>query len=58
MGSFINPYTHEESIALIEKGIVQIESLISHQFSLKDIPEIMGEYPKLLVSKGIIVHER
>ncbi|WP_375103562.1 zinc-dependent alcohol dehydrogenase family protein [Paenibacillus sp. RS8] len=58
MGSFINPYTHEESIALIEKGIVQIESLISHRFSLKDVPEIMEEYTNLRVSKGVIVHER
>ncbi len=58
MGSFINPYTHEESIALIEKGIVQIEPLISHRFSLKDIPAIMEEYTKLRVSKSVIVHER
>jgi 2-desacetyl-2-hydroxyethyl bacteriochlorophyllide A dehydrogenase len=57
MGSFINPYTHEEAIALIEKGIVQVEPLISHRFSLTDIPTIMEQYPTLRVSKGVIVHD-
>jgi 2-desacetyl-2-hydroxyethyl bacteriochlorophyllide A dehydrogenase len=55
-GSFINPYTHEEAISLIRQGIVRIEPLISHRFSLEEIPEAMGSYPKLNVSKGVIVY--
>jgi L-iditol 2-dehydrogenase len=56
LGSFINPHTHEEAIALIQQGIVSIEPLISHKFKLADIPQVMGDYPKMNVNKGVIVY--
>lgn len=55
-GSFINPHTHEEAIAIIKQGGVRIEPLISHRFALADIPEVMGNYPKMGVNKGVIVY--
>lgn len=57
MGSFINPHTHEEAIALISQRIVQVEPLVSHRFHLAEVPEIMGNYLALKVSKGVIVYE-
>lgn len=57
MGSFINPHTHEEAIALIRDKVIEVESLVSHRFTLDQVPEIMGIYPQLNVSKGIIVVE-
>ncbi len=57
MGSFINPYTHEEAIALISQKIVEVEPLVSHRFHLSEVPEIMGKYPELKVSKGVIIYD-
>ncbi|WP_449537854.1 zinc-dependent alcohol dehydrogenase family protein [Ferdinandcohnia sp. Marseille-Q9671] len=56
-GSFINPHTHEQAIALVEQGRIQIKPLLSHRFTLDELPEIMKEYPKLNVVKGIVVGE-
>jgi threonine dehydrogenase-like Zn-dependent dehydrogenase len=55
-GSFINPYTHEEAIALIDQQLVKVESLISHRFSLEEVPQIMSNYAKMNVTKGVIVY--
>ncbi|OAB40120.1 theronine dehydrogenase [Paenibacillus glacialis] len=58
MGSFINPYTHEEAISLLHQQIVQVEPLISHRFQLDEIPDVMGCYPTLQVSKGVILFSK
>ncbi|MCR8629844.1 zinc-dependent alcohol dehydrogenase family protein [Paenibacillus radicis (ex Xue et al. 2023)] len=55
-GSFINPHTHEEAIALIEQGIVRVEPIVSHRFKLEEIPEAMSRYGQLNVAKGVIVY--
>jgi L-iditol 2-dehydrogenase len=55
-GSFINPNTHEEAIALIQQRLIQIEPLISHRFKLEEIPHIMSDYAKMNVTKGVIVY--
>ncbi|MFW5438204.1 zinc-dependent alcohol dehydrogenase family protein [Paenibacillus apiarius] len=57
MGSFINPYTHEEAIALIEQGIVRIEPLISHHFRLDELPDVMARYSGLNVTKAVAMLE-
>jgi L-iditol 2-dehydrogenase len=57
LGSFINPHTHEEAIALIDQKKVQIEPLISHRFTLEEIPQIMGNYAKMNVTKGVIDYD-
>ncbi|MCJ8012156.1 zinc-dependent alcohol dehydrogenase family protein [Paenibacillus sp. KQZ6P-2] len=54
MGSFINPFTHAEAIALVSQGRIQLEPLVSHRFTLDDLPQAMRDYPKLGVSKGMI----
>nr|WP_304220058.1 zinc-dependent alcohol dehydrogenase family protein [Fredinandcohnia onubensis] len=54
-GSFINPHTHEQAIALVEQGKIQIKPLLSHSFTMEELPEIMDQYPKLNVVKGIVV---
>jgi L-iditol 2-dehydrogenase len=53
-GSFINPYTHEEAIALITKKVVDVGILISHRFTIEELPEVMDDFPNLKVSKAII----
>ncbi|QGQ94602.1 theronine dehydrogenase [Paenibacillus psychroresistens] len=58
MGSFINPHTHEEAIALVSQGIIQVESLVGHRFYLDDIPEVMENYSQMNVGKSIIQFER
>jgi L-iditol 2-dehydrogenase len=55
-GSFVNPYTHEEAIALIANKVIDVQHLISHRFTLEQLPAAMADYPKLAVSKGIIVY--
>ncbi|MBS4197022.1 zinc-dependent alcohol dehydrogenase family protein [Lederbergia citri] len=54
-GSFINPHTHEQAIALVEQGKVQIKPLLSNRFTMDELPVIMKEYPRLNVVKGIVV---
>jgi L-iditol 2-dehydrogenase len=56
-GSFINPYTHKEAIALISQGTVDAAALISHRFGIEEMSEVMREYANLNVSKGIITFE-
>jgi L-iditol 2-dehydrogenase len=56
-GSFINPNTHPMAISLIEKGKVRVQPLISHYFTLKEIPSIMPKYKDLKVTKGILRFE-
>ena len=53
-GSFINPHTHDLAISLVQQGKIQIKPLLSHQFTMDQLPEIMNEYPSLKVTKGII----
>ncbi|MED1203391.1 zinc-dependent alcohol dehydrogenase family protein [Heyndrickxia acidicola] len=55
-GSFINPFTQEEAISLIAKKVVDVHSLISHRFTIEEIPSAMADYPNLKISKGIIVY--
>jgi L-iditol 2-dehydrogenase len=55
-GSFINPYTHEAAISLIQQGVVRVEALISHRFNVDEVPSIMKNYSALQVSKGVINH--
>lgn len=54
-GSFINPDTHQKAIEMVGNGQVQVDSLISHRFSLEQLPEVMGNYKSLKVNKGLIL---
>lgn len=54
MGSFINPFTHAEAIEMVSQGKVQLAPLISHRFTLEELPDAMRDYPKLGVGKGIV----
>lgn len=55
-GSFINPFTHEEAISLIAKKVVDVQSLISHRFTMDELPAAMADYPNLKVTKAVINH--
>ncbi|WP_078378751.1 zinc-dependent alcohol dehydrogenase family protein [Sutcliffiella halmapala] len=57
-GSFVNPFTHDEAIALISKKVIDVESLISHRFTLEELPKVISHFPALNVSKAIINHSR
>lgn len=54
MGSFINPFTHTDAIQLVSRGKVRLAPLISHRFTLEQLPDAMRNYPQLGVSKGIV----
>ncbi|MBB3127790.1 2-desacetyl-2-hydroxyethyl bacteriochlorophyllide A dehydrogenase [Paenibacillus rhizosphaerae] len=54
MGSFINPFTHTDAIQLVSRGKVRLAPLISHRFTLEQLPDSMRNYPQLGVSKGIV----
>ena len=56
MGSFINPYTHEDAIQMIRRKKIQVEQLVSHRFSLELIPDVMAKYPQMDIAKGVIVN--
>lgn len=55
-GSFVNPFTHDEAISLIDKKVVDVQMLISHRFTIEELPTAMASFPKLNVSKAIINH--
>lgn len=55
-GSFVNPFTHDEAISLIDKKVVDVKSLVSHRFTMEELPKAMASFPKLNVSKAIINH--
>ncbi len=53
-GSFINPHTHPQAISLLEQGRVKVKPLLSHTFSVDELPQAMADYPRLRVMKGIV----
>ena len=55
-GSFINPFTHEEAIKLIEKKVVDVQSLISHRFTKEELPAAMKNFQSLNIVKAIVKH--
>ncbi len=55
-GSFINPHTHDLAISLVQQGKIQIKPLLSHHFTMGELPEVMKDYQSLKVMKGIIHH--
>ncbi|WP_407054799.1 zinc-dependent alcohol dehydrogenase family protein [Paenibacillus dendritiformis] len=58
MGSFINPYTHEEALAFLTQHIVSIEPLISHRFRLDELPDVMARYGEMNVTKAVVMEEQ
>ncbi|SFU47995.1 zinc-dependent alcohol dehydrogenase family protein [Alicyclobacillus macrosporangiidus] len=56
-GSFINPDTHARAIALARDGKIQVSPLVSHRFSLEEIPDVLASYGGLRVTKGLLVFE-
>ncbi|MGG3467498.1 zinc-dependent alcohol dehydrogenase family protein [Neobacillus pocheonensis] len=55
-GSFVNPFTHDEAISLIAKKVVDVGALISHRFTIEELPEAMAGFTNLKVSKAVINH--
>lgn len=54
-GSFVNPATHAEAIALAAQGIVKLSALVSHRWTLEELPAVMRDYPTLGVTKGLVI---
>jgi len=53
-GSFINPFTLDEAIQLLNSGVVNIEPLISHRIRLDEVQDVLANYPKLGITKALI----
>lgn len=45
-GSFVNPYTTQRAVQLLEKKRVKLKELISHRFSLDDFPKALNTFEK------------
>lgn len=56
-GSFINPFTHVEAISLIAKKLIDVQKLVSHQFTIEELPVVMNNFPQQKVSKGIVTYK-
>lgn len=41
-GTFVNPDTHQRAVALINSGRIQIAPIITHTFSLEELPEAIA----------------
>ena len=41
-GSFVNPYTHERAVRLINSGKLDFTSIITHRFNLDQLPEAIA----------------
>lgn len=53
-GSFINPFTLQQAVLLLNEGKVNVEPLLSHVISLEEVPNVLADYGKLGVTKAII----
>ena len=45
LGSFVNPFTHRRAAELIAAGAIEVDSLITRQTGLEDIPHIIRQPP-------------
>lgn len=52
-GSFINPYSFKDSIALLASGKVNVEPLISHEVELEQVEDVLNGNVKG-VSKAVV----
>ena len=41
-GSFVNPDTHARAVALINSGKVRFDTIITHKFTLDQLPEAIA----------------
>ncbi|RKQ30262.1 zinc-dependent alcohol dehydrogenase family protein [Oceanobacillus halophilus] len=53
-GSFINPFTLQDSVHLLGQEKLDVLSLISHTLSLEEVPEVLANYPRHGITKAII----
>ncbi|MGX6977648.1 zinc-dependent alcohol dehydrogenase family protein [Vagococcus elongatus] len=53
-GSFINPFTLNEAVSLLESGDIKVDALLSHEVSLAEVPELLANFPRLGITKAII----
>ncbi|GIO20390.1 alcohol dehydrogenase [Oceanobacillus oncorhynchi subsp. incaldanensis] len=53
-GSFINPFTVEEAVSLLNQQKVQVTPLISHTLRLEEVPAVLGNYGDYGITKAIV----
>ena len=41
-GTFVNPDTHQRAVELINSGRIQIAPILTHTFSLDELPEAIA----------------
>ncbi|MDI7276246.1 MAG: zinc-dependent alcohol dehydrogenase family protein [Anaerolineae bacterium] len=44
-GSFVNPFTHQRALALLESGRLQVAPLITRRVELADLPQVLAAPP-------------
>lgn len=55
--SFINPYTYQRAVSLIEEGAIDVKSMICDKIPLEELPGILADRKKRSIGKYIIVFE-
>lgn len=53
-GSFINPYSFQDSLALLASGKIDVERLISHELSFAQVPAYLANKFDESVNKAVI----
>lgn len=53
-GSFINPYSFKDSLALLASGKIDVERLISHELTFREVPEYLAGTYSEVVNKAVI----
>lgn len=54
VGSFINPFTVEDVVSLLNQQKMQVTPLISHTLSLEEVPAILENYGEYGITKAIV----
>lgn len=53
-GAFINPYAMKNALALMSNQTIDVEPLITHEFKLTDVADVLSGHYQAKITKAII----
>ncbi|RYL93487.1 alcohol dehydrogenase [Sporolactobacillus sp. THM7-4] len=57
-GAFINPYAMQDAIQILADKVLDVEPLITHEFKLEDVPDVLAGNIKEKITKAVINMDR